>query len=1452
MILHENSLYTSDIERIAFVADNETVANSLVYNFFGFLSLYSLSEKKAQMKRYLTDEKDTVRLAAVGSENTDVSLAVKLAVEAGMPERAGILMLKMLTKINQRTLKGSEIDENNVRELLKQSHLLTSFKPSAVLLSIMKEFSTGEINLTFLAYKLSKHVKKFVGVNAEFYDYYKKGYYSTTYSDYMKGILRSPRGVPAHLVKTTTPLTTVYTKVDSVDTNDNDDAVAPAAVVEPVVAPQPEPQAEPVVSVAAPAPSPAPVAKVKKPVIIKIDSTEDMAPVVKDYFDAFLTDTGLDEFKKKYRVTNKLALDFKNYESQYNFDFLSDYSYDELYGISKRMREYIITRAGKMSGLSPNYKRMYETLIELGILNKGFEGTSALIEFTQLDEDFNHLLSSYNVVPSKLMIRVLDAIAANDSYATAVEMTYDKKYSKMLSDVIYPKIRAISKGRNPSALKGIVDTYPATFQKFLPIVVGDAITSASTIGTKNADRLLQDYFNAPDTAFVVSTTKILKGAYEAFPVLKKYCDLNPNIEVVEEFNIATHTVKFDDLISALEESSEFYTRTLPRGIVDDIMHTFDNATFGTYLPLNKYVKGFKVMYDEYKNLGFMIKNSFADDCAEYFFKWRVKSKYRGERTSFLTTADPRGSDEQAAINEIYGRFAVALRDVGSQTHASALNYFLTKNMNHSVVSEIIRLSAWEPHIKVVLDTLNSEYEKSYNAGFPTVHDIVHQNTEDDTAWYCVERTDAFRMSSQGGVSVLRNISGSSTADIYDVAPQLLTTLKYLSMNPSTVQTLLSDMITRIVTIYTRVLTSLDVLKPVMPFVASEVVKYTNLVESLPQDLSDDGKAAQAILKIVKSGYNISSSGGTTTANIKDFVHVAFNDKPIFLAGNLRETLYCNNVDERVKKVKGVIANVLSSSENSSDPVAIYTFVNSALNNSLDIGSTVQTIIDAGYGDYLFKKPSIKLGEDVLSYHSGEYLTEQLIRFDGEGMTRMNDIVANNDIDSDSVLALYVRNGINKESYNYSQSLAFSGVLCLGLFSLLTEREQASSLRDINYNVISDKIDNANWAAYERSVNANTLKKIPLATAKKILEVVQNVAFSEFTISNDYKAHANYCLKIIREFNITPDVNTEKLDNIKSAIKSEVKIDSSSAAVNFTLSNIIDQQHVIRPDISTTINTFDTAVKRNRTNFERVDKNLHADFTAAATFEDVLAAVDEGKVYDYSRVVKRDLTSLKKLAVTELNYDEETLERITVNILSTSLSGGASGFGVPVVKKAFDVDFNISEIDSDIKPHSKEAIDLYVSVHELNRKNTTQYLPVCFHGTGPMAASFILRYGFKDTGVVVDGPGNSGQMLGDGMYLAINADKAGLYANDIGVDYDSYGARGYLFICEAALAEDGVDFMYANPKNFGVSSAEWVTRFPTQQVWIKKCYEVVIENRKKLAYAPEGNKWDVFPRTNVEY
>lgn len=215
MFLIENSLYTTQTEYDDFIKDKEQVANALLFNFFGFISLFAAAPRK-DVKLWKTVEKQ-VRLDNIGDENTDVSVSVKMAYDAGMiPRSTADKFTKLLALFKQgKIVKNSDIDDDLMLDLFKLAKFDTVNKPSSQLRAAVQSYIDRDINIAFLAKEIYRYARlpDISKVNQEFFRMYKSGMYLQVYSALLTGLSGLKMGVPQHMVKALTNKTIIHRKV---------------------------------------------------------------------------------------------------------------------------------------------------------------------------------------------------------------------------------------------------------------------------------------------------------------------------------------------------------------------------------------------------------------------------------------------------------------------------------------------------------------------------------------------------------------------------------------------------------------------------------------------------------------------------------------------------------------------------------------------------------------------------------------------------------------------------------------------------------------------------------------------------------------------------------------------------------------------------------------------------------------------------------------------------------------------------------------------------------------------------------------------------------------------------------------------------------------------------------------------------------------------------------------
>lgn len=216
-----------------------------------------------------------------------------------------------------------------------------------------------------------------------------------------------------------------------------------------------------------------------------------------------------------------------------------------------------------------------------------------------------------------------------------------------------------------------------------------------------------------------------------------------------------------------------------------------------------------------------------------------------------------------------------------------------------------------------------------------------------------------------------------------------------------------------------------------------------------------------------------------------------------------------------------------------------------------------------------------------------------------------------------------------------------------------------------------------------------------------------------------------------------------------------------------------------------------------------------------------------KIDDNASLTDVMAKSLKKsdindLAVTEIPKTAEELEQMSVEY--DAFNRYRHGNIAAKIVRAFDVSIPIQD----------SGYAAWTAKMAAEGTNSKIMRPV-FHGTGTVAASMILRYGFRV--IKSNDPSVAGRMLGDGIYFSNVIDKVSQYMSD-GRMTRGLGAKGYIFEMEASLGQYGRDFSAAGPgtgyKESSVISPEWAVFNVNEQVKIYRAYQCELIDKDMMA------------------
>jgi hypothetical protein len=224
---------------------------------------------------------------------------------------------------------------------------------------------------------------------------------------------------------------------------------------------------------------------------------------------------------------------------------------------------------------------------------------------------------------------------------------------------------------------------------------------------------------------------------------------------------------------------------------------------------------------------------------------------------------------------------------------------------------------------------------------------------------------------------------------------------------------------------------------------------------------------------------------------------------------------------------------------------------------------------------------------------------------------------------------------------------------------------------------------------------------------------------------------------------------------------------------------------------------------------------------------------------YAKEAQKTVKVIEDLAITETGLTTKKLAELSVRMFQTKRAG-KHGSNSMIIKRAFDakVPIQITSMDKFLKeyPNSDIMIPMY-------------------HGTSDVAASMILRYGFR---IIMSGNKvikTAGKMLGNGIYSAPNYDKSLMYVGDNSSNRAGgvVGERGYIFSMKAALGppinhrdkwnkENNTKggWLAAGVGGDGIRSAEYCLFREHGQYAIVRVYEVEIIDKYAMERLVDSN------------
>ena len=182
MELYENSLYRTPQERDELLSDVQRVADAFFINFLGTMGLVSIDSWKTVLRQSIMDDGE-LRMLNVGDANKDMSLSVKLYMDAGAITSATANRIsRLLLALKQRKV-STGFDEGELRDIVGEIKI-ASHRPSPRILKLVNSWMEGEITLQQYSktlYMLIKAIKDFQPIASEFMEVARR--YLTNFAD---------------------------------------------------------------------------------------------------------------------------------------------------------------------------------------------------------------------------------------------------------------------------------------------------------------------------------------------------------------------------------------------------------------------------------------------------------------------------------------------------------------------------------------------------------------------------------------------------------------------------------------------------------------------------------------------------------------------------------------------------------------------------------------------------------------------------------------------------------------------------------------------------------------------------------------------------------------------------------------------------------------------------------------------------------------------------------------------------------------------------------------------------------------------------------------------------------------------------------------------------------------------------------------------------------------------
>lgn len=177
----ENSLYSTEEEYDVLIQDKQRVQKAFLTSFLGVVMYYTLDNSKPQLRKYLKSEKRP-QLAMIDEESNDTSIAVKMALDAGiLKQQQAMKITRLITALKRYAI--DDLDMQELRELVSDPRILRNL--TGKYKQNFAKYLEGDITIYQMFFNLRNVIRSDFEVADEF----------KSFNKYYKELLRKAAGI---------------------------------------------------------------------------------------------------------------------------------------------------------------------------------------------------------------------------------------------------------------------------------------------------------------------------------------------------------------------------------------------------------------------------------------------------------------------------------------------------------------------------------------------------------------------------------------------------------------------------------------------------------------------------------------------------------------------------------------------------------------------------------------------------------------------------------------------------------------------------------------------------------------------------------------------------------------------------------------------------------------------------------------------------------------------------------------------------------------------------------------------------------------------------------------------------------------------------------------------------------------------------------------------------------